>query len=572
MYPRWMIRIYGKDATMGTVSNRETKESEEEPMNMTNTAQTANGGTVDRRAFLKAFGASAAVATLGLTACAPKSLSDTGAEAAPGASGTYTWDEEYDVIVAGAGIAGITAALTVATEGDGATCLLLEKDATPNGNSPFCAGYSIFNRDPENHAVYLKALVGESTPEDVMEAFAQEMTNNLDWLYEIGAQQDWIVATEPDPAKEPTWEYPELPNQTYHGSFVFDLEKGPGHIHQFLEDTLEQHGDIITYKTSTPLEELVRDPGTGEIVGVIADGKRYGARRGVIMCTGGFESDPDMLYNYTGVRGYPYAGKANTGDGHRACMKVGADFWHMHGGAQYWMGPRNLDNTAFMSTVWNFTTKQCGITVGINGRRFYNDYDGCAAPFPANNPEGNLSTSVGYRHGITNFGGHWTHLPMPEKAWFVFDQAGLEAGAIPAELTADPVADGWALRCDTLEELAEAIEVPAAELARTVEQWNLFCKEGTDLAFYRPSDTLTPVTTGPFYAMLCAPALLNTDGGPVRNAQGEILDPDGNPIPGLFSAGEFGSVWGHMYQGAGNVAECMAFGRISARSALARVS
>ena len=96
------------------------------------------------------------------------------------------------------------------------------------------------------------------------------------------------------------------------------------------------------------------------------------------MCTGGFESDPDMLRDYTGVKGYPYAGKANTGDGHRICMKAGADFWHMHGGAQYWLSLRNIENTRFVSTLYSFTVKQHGITVGVNGRRFYQDFDACS--------------------------------------------------------------------------------------------------------------------------------------------------------------------------------------------------
>ena len=131
------------------------------------------------------------------------------------------------------------------------------------------------------------------------------------------------------------------------------------------------------------------------------------------------------------------------------------------------------------------------------------------------------------------------------------------------------MADGWAYVADTLEELAEQCGVPANELVKTVDLWNHWCEIGEDLAFYRPSDTLTPVAQGPFYAIMCIPTLLNTDGGPVRSAKGEILDPDGDPIPGLYSAGEFGSVWGHYYQGCGNVGECAAFGRISARSALA---
>lgn len=250
-------------------------------------------------------------------------------------------------------------------------------------------------------------------------------------------------------------------------------------------------------------------------------------------------------------------------------MKVGADFWHMAGGAQYWMALRDLTNTKFVSTVWNFTTKQYGITVGVNGRRFYQDYDACSCPTtPYAEADSDPKLNVGYRHGITQFGGNWTHLPFPEQAWFLFDADGLAAGAFPSEKSSDPVADGWAVSAESVEGLASAIEVPADELTKTVAQWNEFCDRGEDLAFYRPADTLQKVATPPFYAVLCVPSMLNTDGGPVRSPQAEILDPFGDPIPHLYSAGEFGSVWGHLYQGTGNVGECAAFGRIAARSAL----
>ena len=69
--------------------------------------------------------------------------------------------------------------------------------------------------------------------------------------------------------------------------------------------------------------------------------------------------------------------------------------------------------------------------------------------------------------------------------------------------------------------------------------------------------------------MMQRPQRLNTDGGPVRNAKAEVIDLEGNPIPHLYSAGEFGSVWSGHYQGAGNLGECLAFGRIAAASALA---
>ncbi len=537
----------------------------------------------DRRTFIKGAGAIAAVAAgaaIPATAFGAYAAdhADPAADlvamtAEPTAAPTATedgWDGEFDVVIVGAGMAGVCAAITVATEGEGATCLLLEKEASASGNSPYSAGDVLYCDDASEAEVYLQNLIGGATPDDVIHAFAVELQENLNWFKSLGMTEDMLYMNPPDPTGEKTMEYAEFPNDHTVGYFEFDPEKGEYyHTYQFLFEALNTHADVVTYLPSTPMEELIQDPETKTILGVLAAGKRYKAKRGVLMCTGGFENDPEMMFTYTGIQGcIPLAGAANTGDGHRACMKIGADFWHMHGGAQFWMTLRDLENTRFASVKHSFNTKQHGITIGVNGRRFYNDYDGCNV-YKGTAADSNMACNVGYRHGITQFGGNWVHLPLPPKGWFIFDQAGLEAGAFPTDISEDIVADGWAVSADTIEDLAAAIEVPAEELVKTVDLWNQWCDQGEDLAFYRPSDTLTPIKTGPFYAILCIPTMLNTDGGPVRSAKGEILDPDGNPIPHLYSAGEFGSVWGHFYQGCGNLGECAAFGRISARSALA---
>ena len=80
---------------------------------------------------------------------------------------------------------------------------------------------------------------------------------------------------------------------------------------------------------------------------------------------------------------------------------------------------------------------------------------------------------------------------------------------------------------------------------------------------------LSPMAQGPFYAIELMPSMLNTQGGPRRNAKAQIVRPDNTPIPRLYSAGELGSIYSYMYQGTGNIGECFAFGRISARNAVA---
>lgn len=528
-----------------------------------------------RRGFVKtASFALAGAAAMGLAGCAPSGSTNT-------STPNDTWDEEFDVVVVGGGIAGHAAALTVATEGSGATCLLVEKGATPSGNSPFCKGDSIWTKEPNALAAYVKRLAHGTTPDDVVEAYAQGCAEIYDWVLEMGANKEEMSFTEPatkDSLDKHNAEYREVEDSYAFGYFAIgkkkDVEiKGPNHVQVFLEQAVNQHSDVVDYRTNTPLVDLVQDSETGAILGVVVgdkNQKRIRAKRGVVMCLGGFEHSPEMMQTYLGQgAAVPGAGSMNTGDGHRICTKIGADFWHMNNVAGFWMAGRDLKNTTYTNPpIFKPAPKGFGITVGINGRRFYMDWDGynIREKYPYMS---DMSVHVGSRHGHMQFGGEWPHLPMPSKAWFVFDSEGLAQGAIPPSADgATPDAKGYAHAANTIEELATKMEVPVEELTTTVTQWNECCDNGKDIFFHRPESTLFPVKTPPFYAQLCAPSFLNTDGGPVRAANGAILDHDGNPIPGLYSAGEFGSIWGHYYEGGGNVAECLVFGRISAKSAL----
>ena len=526
--------------------------------------------SISRRNFIAGTAASAAIAA---TAVAPAVAEE-----------ATSWDEEFDVVIVGAGAAGLASAITVATEGNGESVLLCEKGASAGGNSQFCYGDSSWTTVPDDYYTYLKNLAGEhtTTPDDVLHTFADGLGWVKDWIVSLGALEEEMDILPNGTADNPVCNddvvWPELEGAYAHGMFTIggirrsqpDYKlQGASHIYIFLRDIVEAHADQIDFRYECAFESLIQEA-DGSISGAVIDGKRVKANKGVIMCCGGYENDPDYKENFIGcATAVPVAATLNTGDGHRACAKVGAGFWHMSGIAGIWMQPRDLANTRFTSqVVGGPKIKQYGITVGKNGRRFYMDFDAlsCNGGMPYLS---DLRTNVGVRYGHRNFGGEWPWFQMPAGgAWFIFDQPGLEAGAIPADDSADPVADGIAYKADTIEELAETIGVPSEELVATVAEWNTYCEDGQDKAFYRPESTLNPVATAPFYAQFCAPTILNTDGGPKRSARAEILDSFDQPIPNLYSAGEFGSVWGHFYQGSGNIAECLIFGRIAAHSCM----
>jgi 3-oxosteroid 1-dehydrogenase len=146
------------------------------------------------------------------------------------------------------------------------------------------------------------------------------------------------------------------------------------------------------------------------------------------------------------------------------------------------------------------------------------------------------------------------------------------------------IAKGWITKGDTIAELAAKIaadpdnanpvgqptmDPTGATLQAAIDKYNGYCAAKNDPEFGRPAANLVALNTPPFYAVKIWPVQVNTQGGPKRNASCRVLDLDGNPIPRLYGVGECGSFWAWMYQGGGNLDECMLTGRIAGKNAVA---
>jgi predicted oxidoreductase len=122
------------------------------------------------------------------------------------------------------------------------------------------------------------------------------------------------------------------------------------------------------------------------------------------------------------------------------------------------------------------------------------------------------------------------------------------------------------LKADTIGELSKLLKLDETALQFTVGKYNHFCRTGVDSDFGRAADTLKPIKP-PYYAMQLTPLLYNTQGSARRDKEARVLDPDGFPIPKLFAAGEFGSIWGLRSQTSTNYSEALVFGRITGKNA-----
>jgi succinate dehydrogenase/fumarate reductase flavoprotein subunit len=472
--------------------------------------------------------------------------------------------DEVDLVVVGFGGAGAAAAITA--HDAGAKVVVLEKQAA-DAHTPstrMSGGLVMAVDDAAGGAAYLDACAGGMVPAEVTAAWAGAAVDVLGWLDRTAGLTFSRINTA---------EHPELPGagavgvyQPGRAEFRLDPSAGAGDaLFGAVAAAVADRG--IEVRWSSPAARLVVSD--GRVVGVRTASSELRARHGVVLACGGYEFDEDLKRD--NLRAYPvhfYGNPGNTGDGVRMAQAAGAGLWHMNQ-----MIGRAIGHFPHGDGWLNFLidiNPPGYLIVDRHGERYADE------TMQAQLLHGYYYEMLRYDYDRTEY----SRIP----SYWIFDERRRTAGPLTMthlgackvglyDWSADNSAEidsGWIARGATPAEAAAAAGLDAPDaVARTVAAYDAACAAGTD-PLGRGAETLVPLDAPPYYCVPLYPGGSNTSGGPRRDAAGCVLDPFGDPVPGLYAAGELGQPVGMLYPADGaNLSEAFCFGRIAATSALA---
>jgi len=517
----------------------------------------SKSNSVSRRQFLKgSVVAGAAVAAGGVVGgLAPANAR---ADSVPS-----TWHKTVDVVIVGTGHSGLAAAITATDAGAKVVMIEKMKKEFEGGNSKVSGNMWWTPTDLPQALEYIGALSYGLTDKECIQALAEEMLKLNEWLQKLGISATPLGIFQP--------EHPELPGSACVRTWSNGGSSDARLWNPLREQVAKRNVEVIY---ESPAKALVQLP-SGEIAGIRAEvgGKPYfiRAKKGVILCCGGFEFDFEMQKQF--LPGFPIYGQGspgNTGDGIRMAQQVGAALWHMN---------NPLASLGGM-VVPEFTPVVIPVSVAGSG---FIRVDKLGKRFMSENRQSRHG--FGQKEYLMFFDGvvgDFTRLPC----YTIFDETSRLRGPLASSSrkfgwfgwfsgyqwsqdNSKEIEKGWIIKGETVAELATKLGMKSGDLEGTLTSYNENCKQGVDPDFNRPKQSLVAIEKPPFYAVKMFPTMVNTQGGPKRNTKCQVVDPFDQPIPRLYTAGELGSFWGWMYNGGGNNAECLCTGQIAARNVVA---
>ncbi|CAK7046466.1 MAG: Fumarate reductase flavoprotein subunit [Paraeggerthella hongkongensis] len=511
---------------------------------------------ISRRNLLKGAALSAAgVAALGVMGCSPQAAgsAEGGSVSETGEGGKHTWEikpepisadkiketVDTEVLIIGGGYSGTCCALSAAE--NGAKVVLVEKDAMLNGHGVGGTG-AIASRELDklnisfDKAIEMERWVstcGNRCRESLVAKWFRESERCMNWFLDLaesnGAKCMVTVGSR-------SVVHPEI--DCYHmiaGGQIFEQHTMADFVEYLFESEAVKHGAQFVYEM--PAVQLVQDD-SGKVTGAVCQNKdgdyvQYNASKGVVLATGDVSYNDEYLDEFAPIAKKVMtrlcSDQGNVGDGHNMAAWAGGSFqdgpWptmmHPQAAATF-HGPFlfvNPEGKRFMNEATWVQGKCVGVMVNGGSDHAWSVFDA--------NWQTDLLDSLQYGGGM-----FWDSF----RAYGTDYQAAVDSHAKGVESGLEKT-PAYFKRANTLEELAEMMEVDKDEFLASVDRYNKRCKEGEDTDFYKESHFLYPIEEGPFTACMVAPGLLAVVGGIHVSDSFEVLNAENQPVEGLYAIG-----------------------------------
>jgi hypothetical protein len=479
-----------------------------------------------------------------------------------------------DIVVIGAGISGLPAAMKAAELG--ATVQVVEKG--PSVGEPRSGPASFTNKMMRAAGVELDRdeVIGELMANAICINAKQDLFAL--WCDKSGEWMDWQLDILEAAGFTPTYDGTSetaVTKSGYWTRYSWNIQFSPAerfaptvnYMIPMMEYAVDK-GAIFNFNTTA--KQLIRQ-NNGQVTGVVVQNEdgdyvKYNANKGVILASGDIGRSDEMMAKYypNGLNvAWNFCNKNNTGDGHKMGMWIGADMEDFCSGGLMWGATTtgktlwttgNRKNWAYSPAVGTMSM----LYVDIAGNRCVNE-------------------------GLSIKSLPFAVMSQPEhRIWAVWDSAW--ESKVPANYPAGfssintqeqveiDVAEGITLKADTLDELIEKMGVSSDNFYATLDRYHEICAEGYDPDFMKGASWLTTIDTPPYYAASIGADMFVTWGGLKINTKLQALDKNGLVIPGLYIVGSTaGGFYGPAYPlglGGFESGHCFCTGYLAAKSAV----